>query len=445
MIRSLVARTLTRLASWLAPMGARYPGMSFPLARSRLPSALELLGELKATTWTCASLNAAVCASFPPRLYVRTQPGQAPPRCRTRVLSRVEAKYLGGQVGGACRVEEVLEHPLLDLLAQVNPTHNHFDLWELTTLYQEVHGVAYWLLEEGPLGTPVAVWPLPSHQVMPWREPDSPRLVDAYLVRLGGEQRRFRPEEVIAFRYPDPRDPYLGGLSPLRACYEQARLTSELSAFKQARFSNHALPDALVCPDQVIGEEERDRLERQWNEKLRRGGAGRVLVTESSMRVQLLEHSMGDLAALADLRATKEDIANAFGVPIAFLTTQTNLANLQAAEQQHAAQTIRPRLRRRDEKLNEQLVPRFDPTGRLFLASEDPVPSNRELILRERETYLRQGVLTINEVRSDLGLPAVGWGDVPWPGAGYMSTRRAVRERRLTEGRHLPPRTKKVS
>ncbi|MFM7148983.1 MAG: phage portal protein, partial [Gemmataceae bacterium] len=139
-----------------------------------------------------------------------------------------------------------------------------------------------------------------------------------------------------------------------------------------------------------------------------------------ALRVQLLAHSMGDLAALADLRATKEDIANAFGVPLAFLTSQTNLANLQAAQQQHAAQTIRPRLHRRDEKLNEQLVPLFDPTGRLFLASEDPVPGNREMLLREREMFLRQGVLTINEVRSEVGLAPVSWGNRP-RGAGFFS------------------------
>jgi hypothetical protein len=53
-----------------------------------------------------------------------------------------------------------------------------------------------------------------------------------------------------------------------------------------------------------------------------------------------------------------------YNFPLAFLTTQTNLANLQAAEHQHLAKTIAPRLRRRDEKLNEQLVPLFDPTGR---------------------------------------------------------------------------------
>ena len=47
-----------------------------------------------------------------------------------------------------------MDHPLLTLLAQVNPIHNSFDLWELTTLYQEVHGSAYWFIERDVLGIP---------------------------------------------------------------------------------------------------------------------------------------------------------------------------------------------------------------------------------------------------------------------------------------------------
>src|SRR5258708_33202617 len=113
---------------------------------------------------------------------------------------------------------------------------------------------------------------------------------------------------------------------------------------------------------------------------------------------------MGDLAALADLSATKEHTANAFPVPRSFLTSEPNLATLQAAEHQHMAKAIDPRLKRRDEKLNEQLVPLFDPSGRLFLASEDPIPVNREMSAKEREIDLKYGVVTVNEVRGERGL-----------------------------------------
>ena len=42
------------------------------------------------------------------------------------------------------------------------------------------------------------------------------------------------------------------------------------------------------------------------------------------------------------------------------------------------SKAISPRLRRRDEKLNERLLPLFDPSGRLFLASEDPITSTEK-------------------------------------------------------------------
>jgi phage portal protein BeeE len=137
-------------------------------------------------------------------------------------------------------------------------------------------------------------------------------------------------------------------------------------------------------------------------------------VAESALKVQVLAHSMGDLAALADLKATKEDVANSFHVPLSFLTTETNLANLQAAEQQHMSKAINPRLQRRDEKINEQLVPLFDPSGRLFVASEDPVPVNRDLTAKEQELNLKFGVISINEVRGQQGLDPVPWGNAPW-------------------------------
>jgi HK97 family phage portal protein len=420
---------LHRLSRWLyqktmpaALTGEQWSGTQYldRYKRTREPTPNELLAELKGAAWACISINAAVCASFPPRLFVRTERGQTRPKCATRSLPAVAVQrlralpHLAPRTHTAESIEEVTEHPLLTLLRRVNPCHNAFDLWELTQVYLEVHGRAFWYLDKGPLGVPENVWLLPSQNVTPKRGPDSPRPVDYFQYRTGAREQRFAPEDIVFFRYPDPRDPYTGGLSPLRACFEQVQLASDYAATKSAIYENRAVPSALVSPDTVLGEEERDRLETQLNQKLRRGGAGRILVAESGMKVQLLSQSLGDLAALADLKANKEDIANAFHVPIAFLTTETNLANLQAAEHQHMAKAIMPRLRRRDEKLNEQLVPLFDPTGRLFLASEDPVPANFDNNLKELELKLKYGVCTINEVRAAEGQPPVPWGETPW-------------------------------
>jgi phage portal protein BeeE len=142
-----------------------------------------------------------------------------------------------------------------------------------------------------------------------------------------------------------------------------------------------------------------------------RRGAGRVIVADQKMHLPVLQHSLGDLAALADLMATKEDVANAFGMPMPFLSGSTNLANLQASQTIHAMLAIRPRVRRRDSKLNEQLVPLFDPTGRLWFHTDDPVPEDKQFALQRRNAGLQLGYMTPNEARAEIGLPPLPGGD----------------------------------
>jgi hypothetical protein len=323
-MRLLLANALTRFAGWLRPKAvpaavaagaARATTFLDAYRKHHEPTQKQLLEELKNTAWSCASINAAVCASFPPKLYVTTGRGQPAPKCLTKALPHeVEARlrsapHLAIHTHGAQAIEQVVEHPLLTLLRKVNAVHNAFELWELTQLYLEVHGAAYWLLQEDEsLGIPAGIWILPSQSVTPRRATDSGEIVDYYEYRSSGGIARYAPDDVIRFQLPDPRDPYNGGLSPLRACFEQVALASEYAGMKRAVYDNTGVPSVVLSPAEVIGADERDRLEEQWERTFRRGGSGRVLVAESGLHVSVLSHSMGDLAALADMKATKEDI-----------------------------------------------------------------------------------------------------------------------------------------
>jgi phage portal protein BeeE len=162
------------------------------------------------------------------------------------------------------------------------------------------------------------------------------------------------------------------------------------------------------------GPQERDRIEQDWAAKFTRGGQGKLLIPDDDMSLSLIDQKLGDFAALAEQKATKEQIANAYDVPLSYLTTDTNLANLEAAERQHATIGLRPRIRRRDAALNEQLVPFFDPTRRLYLEAEDPVLASLDFNLRRDDQHVARGVRTINEVRADHGWDPVPWGNEPW-------------------------------
>jgi hypothetical protein len=208
----LLSRAFGRLRRWLRPKSLGSPAEWTTVSTleagrlRRQPSALEVLDELKNTVFTCASINAAACAAFPPRLYVATHERQPAPRCHTRTLPLQAEKQLRARTSlparhkQALRLAEVVEHPLLTLLRQVNPVHNAFDLWELTTFHQETVGSAYWLLDFDALGLPMAVWPLPPQCVTPHRDPSSKQIVAYYEFRQGAAATRYPPERIIHFR-----------------------------------------------------------------------------------------------------------------------------------------------------------------------------------------------------------------------------------------------------
>ena len=161
-----------------------------------------------ATTSPAALPDARRCAARP-------SSGCAPRRIWPRTRS------------GADRIEEVTRPSAADAAGPRQPGPQRFDLWELTTLYQEVHGSAYWYLDIGPLGVPQAIWILPSQNVTPRREPDSRNLVDYYLYRTGTSEQRFRAGADHPLPLSRSARPVHGGLSPLRACFEQVVLTSD--------------------------------------------------------------------------------------------------------------------------------------------------------------------------------------------------------------------------
>src|ERR1700683_573848 len=125
-MRTRLANTLFRMANWLSPKsmppvlaGGQWSGTQFVDAfkRTRAPTPNELMAELKNTAWACASINAAVCASNPPQLFVATQEGQPSPKCLTHPLTPRQERSLRHdarlpiQHRKAAKLEQVFDHP----------------------------------------------------------------------------------------------------------------------------------------------------------------------------------------------------------------------------------------------------------------------------------------------------------------------------------------------
>lgn len=392
--------------------------------KQKRPDAKKLLEAYRDTPYFCANLNARGVARVPLRLYVRTGKGQRKALCPTRSVSSARLKAFGAdpwivrKMANAENVEEVTDHPLLDLLnmpcVDENgiPLMSRGDLFEITELYQEIVGRAFWLIERsGLLGSPMKIWLLnPANMTIKSEK----RLIDYYEYQVGPTTQRLEPEDVIFFRFPDPNNPYTGGLSPLEATFGRVNVSEGYLGHQQAWLDNKARPDAMVSPEEQMGPAEVKRLERMLNSRFRGGGSGGLFVNGTKLNFTPLTFAPRDMAALMEANATVEQICRAFDTPLSMVNKDSTRANAEEGRSQHATDAILPRCSRLQETLNARLVPMFDDSGRLFLAYDDPVPENRQLEADLRAKALGTGEKTINECRQEEGFEPVDWGNEPW-------------------------------
>ncbi len=362
------------------------------------------------TVYSCVTINATTVAGTPLKLYVAKGSKEKTFKyAETKPVGKRQKDFLFSEASlqpylrKAVDIEEVVDHPFFDLLRNVNGFNNQFDLKELTTVFLELTGNSYWYIPSAGLGAPSEIWVLYSQ----WMKviPDPKEFVKGYVLERGMKTVKFEESEVVHFKYPSPHSEFYG-MGPLMGAASSYELERDMTEYEKAMFRNMGRPDiALVSKTGLGKQEQRERLKTLWHSAY--GGvkkAGKVALLQGDLEIKEFGFPPREMSYLAGRKKTKEQIANAFGVPMSMLTTDSvNLANAKAGNYQHAKNAILPRCRRFEEKLNEKL----------FCAFDNPVPQDVELRLKERESNLKTGYSSINEERQQEGQEEVAWGAVP--------------------------------
>lgn len=431
-----------RIASAVTAARSYFMQWADAFGKRRAPSASELIRQYASIVYTASNINAAAVASAGIRLYVRRQPGERQTRFATRMVSPETSKWLRktfgrkAAVGMAAKIEEVESHPALDVLESVNEHLDGYGLWELTSLYCDVSGRAYWLVPTGPMGVPSSIWIAPPQYTCPHVESDGE--LTHYEFRAGPKSIDFDPEDVIPFRSPSLRDPYFGGHGPAEAMIEESDLVRSDTSMQTAYLKNRGRPELIVTPKDVsygMDEQEAERFTARFRRLLTKSGAGGVLAHGTPLDFHELTMASREMEGLNRRKVNREEIFNAFGIPISFVTTQTNLANLEAGMVQHGRFAVVPRLTRICQVLNQRFITKFDQSGRFFFGFENPIPEDEERKSRTNRNYLDSGVMIINDARAALGLDPVPWGEKPWQNSSWVqpSDDPTLNERRKPE------------
>jgi len=333
-------------------------------------------------------------------------------------VAKIKFRLYRLKKSGKNEVEEIKEHPILELLYRMNPYMTKEEVIYTLEIQKPLVGDACWYLaranRDNPKEPPTEIWPLRSDWIsIKQGQLDKGQDFIAYYVYKipGQEEQIFMPHEILMFKKPNPEDPYRG-MSIVKAAAVSIDIDNFATNWNRNFFWNSARPDAVLSTEQKLDNEVLKRLKNQFRSEY--GGLSnsmKMMILEAGLSYKPFQSSVKDMDFLEQQKWTRDKFISFFGnTKIALgIVEDVNRANAETSEYIQQKNTTDPEMQKLVDTLNEFLVPLYGED--LFLSYESPIPEAVEL-LNDELSKLTNLVYTINEARAKKGLDPIPEGDV---------------------------------
>lgn len=297
-------------------------------------------------------------------------------RCRN---SR-ERKRMLRELRKAGELEELTDHPLLDSLYKPNPVLNGLEVRQLTQVWLDLVGEAFWITRRNDFNMPLEFWPVPPTWVASFPTTDHP----FFEVRFRGWHGEVPESEMVCFRYPDPLNPYGRGSGTVMSLRDEVDVDEYAAKHKRQWFYNRARPDIIIMPSgeegsETLAEKEMAPVEQRWLERSQGfWNAFKPLFLTKKVTVTPLSQTFESMQMVELREFEKNVIRQNFGVPPEILgqTQDSNRATMETADFIMAKYVTTPRLEYQREVLQEDVVPEYD--ERLILDYVSPIEEDHQ-------------------------------------------------------------------
>ena len=269
-------------------------------------------------------------------------------------------------------IEEITDHPLLDLFHQFNPLMSGLVGWTVVQSYLELKGEAFLGIERNAAGIPVQLWPIPGYWIFRTPYHGSPY----FHCNFGAWVADIPEQDVVWLKHPDLENPYWRGSGIGESLGDELEIDAYAAKTQKALFYNHGVPAGVISM-KGASQVEVDKVKEGFNQKY--GGfwnAAKMFWTGFEIDVKPLALDFVD-SAIGPLRKDQRDkIVGTFGIPpeILGILDHSNRATIAEAQPIYARHVLVPRLEFLRTSLQERLVPEFD--ERLVLDYVDPTPDD---------------------------------------------------------------------
>lgn len=281
-------------------------------------------------------------------------------------IDRIASRAASAELMVTSRTDSVKtypDHPMMELLGaygRPNDYQDPFELFERTFFDLDLAGQAYWFLGGSPAPTEIHL--LEPNQVR--IEVGKSLGVAAYVYRVGAQDFKLQPEQVIHFKRSNPYDRYYG-LSALQAARVEVSSDTSMAHWNAQFFGEDvAIPAGILVVPETVSDDEMSRISDEVNAKY--GGRRRTGVVRSAPgATAYLPAGVAprDMDFVEGRLLSRRAVYERLELPLGLMSEASTEAHARVAERQ-LAETIRIRHLRLLRKLNAELLP-FWPASKL--------------------------------------------------------------------------------
>ena len=337
--------------------------------------------------------------------------------------------------------ERIYSHPLLDALDRFNEFTSAYDGFYTTQSHRKLAGDAFWYVDRTGLNIN-GIYILPPDKVTIdlGKAEGSHRVIQGYTYKdtIKGEpvEVKYKPEEIVHFRVPDPKNFYRGKSAVVAAAEAIDTDTMAIEANRKL-FERGLIAQLMLTTEKSLTDDQLKQLHTEFRNTY--GGtenAYKVPIFSGGIEPKTVQMSNRDAQFLEQQQWLRDKIMVIFGNTKAVLgiTEDVNRANAEASLLSWQRSTVRPDMKGICDTLNEFLVPLYG--DNLLLGFCDPVKEDESEHIAEVKTLKDADIITTNEAREELGYDPVKGGDelnsqrptvVP-ESLRYVNTNRVIRK-----------------
>lgn len=311
--------------------------------------------------------------------------------------------------------QEVVNHPLINLMRRPNPYMSGDIVQQYIINAMHVSGDAYLLKQKNNAGQLVALYPLMPEEVNPKGNKED--LITHYEYETNNQKFIIKPEDIVHIRLGLDPNNHKKGFAPLRSVLREIYGDESAGQLATALLSNSGVPSVLISPrtEYAPTPEEAEQIARTYQEKTAGKNKGKPLVITGAMKVEKMAFSPTELDIGTLRRVPEERISAVLGVPAILAGLGSGLAhatysNAETLREFFTENKLIPLWKQVGEEITQQILLKDyegdDSMSAYYDYSEvRALQQDMDELFNRLNVGVQGGWITVAEAREQVGLP----------------------------------------